>query len=126
MVGQKLDGEIIIYSSKQLFISEKNPNSISFYQSHTIKENKKKYLIDIIKKSWYTYKKNLLKWMALDSSECSHALSSREEEIIKAGDVFFSDCKWMEISIPKTWIKIIFFFNLNIYIHKILSIKYLH
>jgi hypothetical protein len=37
MVGQKLDGEIIIYSSKQLFIPEENPNSISFYQSHTIK-----------------------------------------------------------------------------------------
>jgi hypothetical protein len=42
VVGQKLDGEIIIYSSKQLFILEKNSNSISFDQSHTIKENKKK------------------------------------------------------------------------------------
>jgi hypothetical protein len=42
VVGQKLDGEIIIYSSKQLFILEENPNSISFDQSHTIKENKKK------------------------------------------------------------------------------------
>jgi hypothetical protein len=42
VVGQKLDGEIIIYFSKQLFISEKNPNSISFDQSHTMKENKKK------------------------------------------------------------------------------------
>jgi hypothetical protein len=49
VVGQKLDGEIIIYLSKQLFIREKNPNSISFDQSRTIKENKKKkYLIDII------------------------------------------------------------------------------
>ena len=56
----------------------------------------------------------------LNSSECSHALSSREEEIIKAGDVFFSDCKWMEISIPKTWTTIVFFlFNLNIYFHEI-------
>jgi hypothetical protein len=42
VVGQKLDGEIIIYLSKQLFILEKNPNSISFDQSHTLKENKKK------------------------------------------------------------------------------------
>jgi hypothetical protein len=42
VVGQKLDGEIIIYSSKQLFIMEENSNSISFDQSHTIKENKKK------------------------------------------------------------------------------------
>jgi len=42
VVGEKLDGEIIIYSSKQLFISEENPNPISFDQSHTIKENKKK------------------------------------------------------------------------------------
>jgi hypothetical protein len=42
VVGQKLDGEIIIYSSKQLFIPEENSNSISFDQSHTIKENKKK------------------------------------------------------------------------------------
>jgi hypothetical protein len=42
VVGQKLDREIIIYSSKQLFILEKNPNSISFDQHHTIKENKKK------------------------------------------------------------------------------------
>jgi hypothetical protein len=42
VVGQKLDGEIIIYSSKQLFILEENPNSILFDQSHTIKENKKK------------------------------------------------------------------------------------
>jgi len=42
VVGQKLDGEIIIYSSKQLFILEENSNSISFDQSHTIKENKKK------------------------------------------------------------------------------------
>ena len=42
IVGQKLDGEIIIYSSKQLFILEENSNSISFDQSHTIKENKKK------------------------------------------------------------------------------------
>jgi len=49
VAGQKLDGEIIIYLSKQLFILEKNPNSISFDQSHTIKKNKKKrYLIDII------------------------------------------------------------------------------
>jgi hypothetical protein len=52
VVGQK-DEKIIIYLSKQLFIIEENPNSISFDQSHTIKENKKKrYLIDkiIIKK----------------------------------------------------------------------------
>jgi hypothetical protein len=42
VVGQKLDGEIIIYSSKQLFILEENSNSILFDQSHTIKENKKK------------------------------------------------------------------------------------
>jgi len=42
VVGQKLDREIIIYFSKQLFIPEKNPNSISFDQSHTMKENKKK------------------------------------------------------------------------------------
>jgi hypothetical protein len=42
VVGQKLDGEIIIYSSKQLFIMEENPNSISFDQSHAIKENQKK------------------------------------------------------------------------------------
>jgi len=49
VVGQKLDEEIIIYLLKQLFIIEKNPNSISFDQSHTIKENKKKrYLTDII------------------------------------------------------------------------------
>jgi hypothetical protein len=42
-VGQKLDGEIIIYSPKQLFILEQSPNSIiSFDQSHTIKENKEK------------------------------------------------------------------------------------
>jgi hypothetical protein len=41
VVGQNLDGEIIIYLSKQLFIPEENPNSISFYQSNTIKENKK-------------------------------------------------------------------------------------
>ena len=55
VVGQKLEGEIIIYLSKQLFIPEKNSNSISFDQSHTIKEKKKKkYLINIIKKSWYT------------------------------------------------------------------------
>jgi hypothetical protein len=45
VVGQKLDGEIIMYSSKQLFIPEKNPNSISFDQSHTMKENKKKVFI---------------------------------------------------------------------------------
>jgi hypothetical protein len=42
VVGQKLDGEIIIYSLKQLFIPEENLNSISFDQSHTMKENKKK------------------------------------------------------------------------------------
>jgi hypothetical protein len=30
VVGQKLDGERIIYLSKQLFIPEKNPNSILF------------------------------------------------------------------------------------------------
>jgi hypothetical protein len=42
VVGQKLDGEIIIYLSKQLFILEKNPNSILFDQRHTIRENKKK------------------------------------------------------------------------------------
>jgi hypothetical protein len=42
VVGQKLDGEIIIYSSKQLFILEENPNSISFDQRRTIRENKKK------------------------------------------------------------------------------------
>jgi hypothetical protein len=42
VVGQKLDGEIIIYLSKQLFVQEENPNSISFDQSHTIKDNKKK------------------------------------------------------------------------------------
>ena len=41
-MGQKLNGEIIIYLSKKLFILEENPNSISFDQSHTIKENKKK------------------------------------------------------------------------------------
>jgi hypothetical protein len=51
VVGQKLDREIIIYSSKQLFIMEENPNSISFDQRHT---TRKKYLIDIIKKNWYT------------------------------------------------------------------------
>ena len=61
MVGQKLDGEIIIYSSKQLFIKEENPNSISFDQNHTIKENKRKNLIDII-----IIKTNLLKWVALE------------------------------------------------------------
>jgi hypothetical protein len=49
VLGQKLNREIIIYLSKQLFILEENLNSISFDQSHTIKENKKKrYLIDII------------------------------------------------------------------------------
>jgi hypothetical protein len=49
VVGQKLDGEIIIYLSKQLFILEENPNSISFDQSHIIKKTgKKRYLIDII------------------------------------------------------------------------------
>jgi hypothetical protein len=42
VVGQKLDGEIIIYLSKQLFILEEKPNSISSDLSHTIKENKKK------------------------------------------------------------------------------------
>jgi hypothetical protein len=42
MIGQKLDKEIIIYLLKQLFLLEKNPNSILFDQSHTIKENKKK------------------------------------------------------------------------------------
>jgi len=42
VVGKKLDGEIIIDSKKQLFILEENSNSISFNQSHTIKENKKK------------------------------------------------------------------------------------
>jgi hypothetical protein len=42
VAGQKFDGEIIIYSSKQLFILEENPNSISFDQRHTIRENKKK------------------------------------------------------------------------------------
>jgi len=42
VVGQKLDGDIIIYSSKQLVILEENSSSISFDQSHTIKENKKK------------------------------------------------------------------------------------
>jgi len=42
VVGQKLDGEIIIYSSKQLFIPKKNPNSISFDQSHIIKKTRKK------------------------------------------------------------------------------------
>ena len=42
MVGQKLDGEKIIYLPKQLFIPEENPNSISFDQSHTIEENEKK------------------------------------------------------------------------------------
>jgi hypothetical protein len=48
-LGQKFNGEIIIYLSKQLFILEENLNSISFDQSHTIKENnKKRYLIDII------------------------------------------------------------------------------
>jgi hypothetical protein len=41
VVGQKINGEIIIYSSKQLFILEENPNSISFDQSHAIKENQK-------------------------------------------------------------------------------------
>ena len=62
MVGQKLDGEIIIYLSKQLFILGENSNSISFDQSHTIKENKKKiYLIDIIKNNWYTNKKKSTK-----------------------------------------------------------------
>jgi hypothetical protein len=35
VVGQKLDGEIIIYFKGK-------PNSILFDQSHTIKENKKK------------------------------------------------------------------------------------
>ena len=64
--------------------------------------------------------------MVLNSFECSHALSSRQEKIIKSGDVLFSGCKWMKTSIPKTWTKNCFFFNLNIYIHKILSIKYLH
>jgi hypothetical protein len=49
VVGKKLDEEIIIYLLKQLFIIEKNSNLISFDQSHTIKENKKKrYLTDII------------------------------------------------------------------------------
>jgi len=42
VVGQKLDGEIIIYSSKQLFILEENSNSISFDQSHAIKKTQKK------------------------------------------------------------------------------------
>jgi hypothetical protein len=42
VVGQKLDGEIIIYLSKQLFILEENPNSISFDQSHIIKKQEKK------------------------------------------------------------------------------------
>jgi len=42
MAGQKFNGEIIIYASKQLFILEENPNSISFDQRHTIRENKKK------------------------------------------------------------------------------------
>jgi hypothetical protein len=42
VAGQKLDGEIIIYLSKQLFIPEENPNSISFDQSHTIKKQEKK------------------------------------------------------------------------------------
>jgi hypothetical protein len=41
-VRQKLDGEIIMYFLKQLFIPEENPNSISFDQSHTMKKNKKK------------------------------------------------------------------------------------
>jgi hypothetical protein len=40
VAGQKLDGEIIIYLSKQLFVLEKNPNSISFDQSHTIKKTR--------------------------------------------------------------------------------------
>ena len=52
VVGQKLDGKIIIYSSKQLFIPEESPNLIiSFDQSHTIKENKKKVF------NWYNNKK---------------------------------------------------------------------
>jgi maltodextrin utilization protein YvdJ len=55
VVGQKLDEEIIIYSSKQLYILEENPNSISFDQSQTIKKKQeKRYLIDIIIKNWYT------------------------------------------------------------------------
>ena len=33
------------------------------------------------------------------NSECSHVLSSRQEKIIKAGDVLFSSYKWMKISI---------------------------
>ena len=49
MAGQKLDGKIIIYLSKKLFIPEENPNSISFDQSHTIKKKQeKRYLVDII------------------------------------------------------------------------------
>ena len=34
-----------------------------------------------------------------------------KKEIIKIDDVFFSSCKWMETSIPKTWPKIVFFFQ---------------
>jgi len=45
---------IIIYLPKQLFILEENPNSISFDQSHNIKENKKKVF------NWYNKKKKLV------------------------------------------------------------------
>jgi len=48
MLGQKFNGEIIIYLSKQLFILEENLNSISFDQIGIKENNKKRYLIDII------------------------------------------------------------------------------
>jgi hypothetical protein len=42
MLGQKFNGEIIIYLSKQLFILEENLNSISFDQSRYQRKQQKK------------------------------------------------------------------------------------
>jgi len=41
--------------------------------------------------------------MNSNNSEYSYTLSCRQEETIKAGDVLFSSCKWMETLIPESW-----------------------